>query len=102
VTLPMINRYLIISLLLTLSASAQGSMRCGSGIVSGGETTSEVIEKCGKPSESSVINPVIGENGYPKRGSVTIEHWVYGPANGGYRYLKFIDGKLVGIEFKRK
>ena len=98
----MINRYLIISLLLTLSASAQGSMRCGSGIVSGGETTSEVIEKCGKPSESNVIDPVIGENGYPKRGSVTIEHWVYGPANGGYRYLKFIDGKLVGIEFKRK
>jgi len=49
-----------------------------------------------------VIDPVIGDNGYPKPGSVTVEHWVYGPANGGYRYLKFIDGKLVGIEFKRK
>lgn len=35
------------------------------------------------------------------RGSATIEHWVYGPHNGMYQYLRFIDGRLVEIRSKR-
>ena len=80
---------------------ANASMRCPNGIISGGETTFEVLHKCGEPDSKERIEPATGSGGVPTRNAVTVENWVYGPTNGMYRFLKFIDGSLVKIESHR-
>jgi len=81
--------------------AAQASMRCPNGIVSEGETTFEVLHKCGEPNSKEKISPTLGADGEVPRKSVTVENWVYGPSNGMHRFLKFIDGTLVKIESRR-
>ena len=81
--------------------AAQASMRCTNGIISGGETTFEVLHKCGEPDSKEKISPALGNDGKTMNESVTVENWVYGPSNGMYRMLKFIDGTLVKIESRR-
>ena len=80
---------------------ANASMRCPKGIISGGETTFEVLHKCGEPDSKERIDPVLEADGKTVSKSATIENWVYGPQNGMYRFLKFIDGSLVKIESHR-
>ena len=82
-------------------SAAHASMRCPNGIISGGETTFEVLHKCGEPDSKEKINPTLGSDGKALNKSATIENWVYGPSNGMYRFLKFIDGTLVKIESHR-
>ena len=82
-------------------AAAQASMRCPNGIISGGETIFEVLQKCGEPDSKEIISPATGIAGKALNNSVTIQHWVYGPSNGMYRFLKFVDGSLVKIESRR-
>ncbi|WP_339490979.1 DUF2845 domain-containing protein [Pseudomonas sp. EL_65y_Pfl2_R95] len=89
------------AVLMTINPCAHAAMRCANGIISEGDSTSMVSEKCGEPDSNQRISPVIGANGRPPDGSVTVENWVYGPDNGASRYLKFIDGKLVKIETRR-
>lgn len=93
----------IFPILVTVSfhSVANASMRCPKGIVSGGETTFEVLHKCGEPDSKERIERVLGSDGLPVTNSATIENWVYGPKNGMYRFLKFIDGTLVKIESHR-
>lgn len=92
---------LVTAVLAVIHTSAHASMRCSNGIISEGDSTLVVLDKCGEPASSQTIPPVIGANGLPQNNSVTIENWVYGPDNGASRYLKFIDGKLVRIETRR-
>ncbi|MEN1529753.1 DUF2845 domain-containing protein, partial [Pseudomonas aeruginosa] len=33
-----------------------------------------------------------------RRGAATVENWVYGPRNGWYQKLRFVDGRLVQIK----
>jgi hypothetical protein len=89
------------ALLICASLHAQASMRCQNGIISGGETIAEVTRKCGQPDNRDILQPVVESNGKVPFGSATIEDWVYGPTNGMYRYLRFIDGKLASIKSKR-
>jgi hypothetical protein len=89
-------------LLLSAINSANASMRCASGLISGGELVAAVLRKCGQPASRDVIDPVVGANGQVQYKSVTVENWVYGPSNGLYQYLKFIDGKLVSIRSARE
>jgi len=88
-------------MLVTYPIAAQASMRCPNGIISGGATTFEVLHKCGEPNSKEKINPVLRSDGEEVKKSVTVESWVYGPSNGMYRLLKFIDGTLVKIESRR-
>ena len=88
--------------LVTYPIAAQASMRCPNGIISGGATTFEVLNKCGEPDSKEKISPALGSDGKTTNKSVTVENWVYGPSNGMYRFLKFIDGTLVKIESRRK
>ncbi len=81
--------------------AAQASMRCPNGIISGGETTFEVLHKCGEPDSKEKVSPARGGDGEIINNSVTVENWVYGPNNGMYKFLKFIDGTLVKIESRR-
>ncbi|HBZ94052.1 MAG TPA: hypothetical protein DEO91_10195 [Pseudomonas sp.] len=93
----MANRYLLGCLLaLSLMPAAQASMRCGTTLISEGDLTVDVRRKCGEPDHREVIPP-----SSPQGGGVTVEQWVYGPSNGMYRYLRFLDGKLVEIRVAR-
>jgi len=96
-------RHLIAALsLVAISTSAHAAMRCATDLVEEGETSIEVIRKCGAPASREVTEPVIDANGTQRYKSVTVEQWVYGPNNGMYRYLRFIDGKLVQIRSERR
>jgi hypothetical protein len=98
----MVRRFrLLLAALILCAPEAHASMRCKSGIVSGGELIAEVLRKCGDPSSRQAIEPVVGANGKTPYKSATIEDWVYGPRNGLYQYLRFVDGKLANIRSSR-
>ncbi len=75
---------------------AEASMRCGTALIYEGERSVEVLRKCGEPDQREVTPP-----SSQLGGGVTVEQWVYGPRNGVYRYLRFLDGKLVEIRMER-
>ncbi|WP_235827144.1 MULTISPECIES: DUF2845 domain-containing protein [Pseudomonas] len=77
-------------------------MRCDRGIIATGALQAEVLEQCGEPDSRQLTPRHIDPDGYPAEGSVTVEHWVYGPSNGMVRELRFIDGRLVDIESTRR
>lgn len=89
------------ALLISATSHTEASMRCDNGIISGRETIAEVIRKCGQPDNRDVIQPTVDSNGKTPHQSATIENWIYGPKNGMYQYLRFIDGKLASIRSQR-
>lgn len=88
--------------LLLVSTPGMASMRCGSGLINEGQSMQEVLATCGAPIGRQVSPAVRGPNGYPQPGAVNVERWVYGPTNGMFRVLRFIDGRLVQIESQRE
>ena len=96
---------------LTLAAvsPAHAAFRCGSHLVSEGDTRSEVIARCGDPTEidqrSAILRqPVVWVGGRPYSVGnglveVPVEVWVYnlGPSKL-MRRLRFEDGLLVDID----
>lgn len=90
----------VIALTAGLSLNAQASMRCGSHLVDTGMLLDEVFNLCGEPQQRSVEEPV-DEAGYQIRGAARVELWRYGPDNGMYRHLRFLDGRLVEIRARR-
>ena len=78
--------------------TVHASMRCNSALIDEGDLAVEVLRKCGPPAERQITPPTLQQNGQPRHGAVTVEHWVYGPQNGTYRTLRFIDGRLVEIK----
>ena len=84
-------------LALAASSAQAATMRCGSNLISEGELIVDVIRKCGQPAQRQVVGPAVDANGYVAKGAATIENWVYGPSNGAYQYLRFVDGRLVEI-----
>lgn len=94
-------RFILLLALVSSSTGLQAALRCGTKLVELGDTRSSVISHCGEPAGKEVITPELGANGRPPEGSVTVEYWRYGPNNGAYRYLKFIDGRLTQIELRR-
>ena len=94
-------RALLLLALTLLGADAQASMRCNSALIDEGDLAVEVLRKCGPPAERQITPPALAANGQLKHGAVTVETWVYGPDNGMYRNLRFIDGRLVEIKSKK-
>ena len=88
-------------ILLSIHSLASADMRCGTGLISEGDSTYEVQKKCGPPSHREAIPAEPNLNKSQKNHAVTVENWVYGPQNGAYYRLKFLDGKLVSIDFSR-
>ncbi|MGA3679671.1 DUF2845 domain-containing protein [Pseudomonas graminis] len=99
----MINRKLIfIGLAALLFAdTADATMRCGTALISLGDTADVVRQKCGAPDSSVDQMPALRSNGVPKLGTAKVSLWVYGPRNGAKQHLRFIEDKLVEIETKR-
>ncbi len=77
------------------------TMRCANGIVSHGDRSAQVLEKCGEPASREVFPPALDEFGNIVQGAATVELWTYGPNNGMYQHLRFIDGRLVQIRSQR-
>jgi len=94
-------RTLICSLLLLISCNLQATMRCGSGLVDEGDSLEQVLQECGEPDRRKKTSQHIEADGFPADGSVNEEDWVYGPNSGMYRYLHFIDGRLVRLRSQR-
>ncbi|ABJ15703.1 TPA: DUF2845 domain-containing protein [Pseudomonas aeruginosa] len=77
---------------------AAATLRCGSAIVSEGDLIDDVLRKCGNPDSRKIEGPAVDGSGYIVRGAATVENWVYGPRNGWYQKLRFVDGRLVQIK----
>ncbi len=94
-------RVLLLLVLALLGSTAQASMRCNGALIDEGDLAVEVLRKCGPPAERQITPPALAANGQLKHGAVTVETWVYGPDNGMYRNLRFIDGRLIEIKSKK-
>ena len=100
---------LVLGLCLFAATPSFAALRCGTKLVSEGDTRSEVAVKCGEPTEivtekSVFRRPVIWTNGRPyfigeDSVEVQVEAWIYnlGP-NKLMRRLRFEGGILTEIE----
>ncbi|SEU07785.1 DUF2845 domain-containing protein [Pseudomonas graminis] len=86
---------------LLFAGTADATMRCGTALISLGDTADVVRQKCGAPESSVDQMPALRSNGVPKLGTAKVSLWVYGPRNGAKQHLRFIEDKLVEIETKR-
>jgi hypothetical protein len=95
---------LLLCLLLLVSPSlwASSTLRCGSGLVSSGDTTGEVISTCGEPISRDFLGYRVVTGYYGERNEVAVEEWVYGPRSGMYHFLRFEGGRLTSVTSKRK
>lgn len=95
---------LLLCLLLLTSPSlwASSTLRCGSGLVSSGDTTGEVISTCGEPISRDFLGYRVVTGYYGERNEVAVEEWVYGPRSGMYHFLRFEAGRLTSVTSKRK
>jgi hypothetical protein len=86
---------------LTLSTHA-ATLRCGSQLISSGDSPFEVEQKCGAPVSRSVIASRETYNAtYRRSEQVQVEEWIYGPSHGMYQYLRFVGGRLTDISSER-
>jgi PDZ domain-containing secreted protein len=95
-------RAAIVVCLATISAmSAADTLRCGSQLISVGDRTFEVQQKCGQPVSQEVIGYKETVSHFRQVDQVQVQEWVYGPNNGMYQYLRFEGGRLVLISSQR-
>jgi hypothetical protein len=87
--------------LLAVALNANATMRCGTALISTGDSIQTVQTKCGAPETQTTEGPALRPNGVPFQGSAKVSLWVYGPRSGAYQHLRFIDDKLVSIETRR-
>lgn len=85
----------------SLSAQAGSTLRCGSGLISLGDSEYQVLAKCGQPAEESMLGYRELVNRYGHTQDVRISEWIYGPRSGMYHYLRFEGGNLVKITSSR-
>ncbi len=90
---------LALPLLLSAVDASAATFRCASKLVSSGDRTSEVENKCGAPVDRNLIGYTETPNGNI---GLQIEEWVYGPTNGMTYYLRFEGGRLSTVESKRQ
>ena len=79
-------------------AAASDTLRCGSQLISVGDRSSEVLQKCGEPVSRDLLGYKRSAN---KREEFQVEEWTYAPHGGMYQYLRFEGNRLVQITSKR-
>lgn len=95
------TKQLLVGLTLALAASqasAADTLRCGSQLVSVGDRSSEVLQKCGEPVSRDLLGYKRSAN---RREEFQVEEWTYGPSGGMYQYLRFEGNRLKQITSKR-
>ncbi|KXC55563.1 DUF2845 domain-containing protein [Pseudomonas aeruginosa] len=87
--------------LLPLAHAQADSLRCGSRLVSTGDSSADVLAHCGEPRsrDSLGYREVVGEWG--KRYEVEVQEWVYGPWNGMLYFVRFEGNRLSAIQSRR-
>lgn len=92
--------HLVLALLLSgVAGGVQAeTLRCGSQLVSVGDRSFEVLQKCGEPAFRDLIGYSLGP--YERR-EYKIEEWVYGPDGGMLSILTFEGNRLRAIERQR-
>jgi hypothetical protein len=89
-----------LALLMGCAAFAQAdTLRCGSQLISLGDRSFEVQQKCGEPVYRDLVGYTLGP--YDRR-EFKIEEWVYGPSNGALSILTFEGNRLTRIERRRQ
>ncbi|WP_085726166.1 DUF2845 domain-containing protein [Pseudomonas sp. R37(2017)] len=94
-------RWLLTGLVLALSAHqtwAADTLRCGSQLISVGDRSSEVLQKCGEPASRDLLGY---KRSADRREEFQVEEWTYGPNGGMYQYLRFEGNRLKQITSKR-
>lgn len=86
-------------LLVAGQAAAANTLRCGSQLISVGDRSSEVLQKCGEPAMRDDLGYKRSVN---RREEYPVEEWTYGPTNGMYQYLRFEGNRLVQITSQRR
>ena len=83
------------------TSQAASTLRCGSALISLGDTAADVLRKCGEPA-SRAFTGYVEAPGYNGRfNSLPVEEWVYGPNNGMYQYLRLQGNRLIDITSRR-
>jgi hypothetical protein len=97
-----LHSLMLLLLLATPPALASSStLRCGSGLVSTGSTSEEVLQLCGQPISRDQLGSIIRTGNFGERYELLVEEWSYGPRNGMYQFLRFEGGRLVKVDSKR-
>lgn len=79
-----------------LSAGIQaGSIRCGGALVKTGDSSNQLLKKCGKPDSKFSSKATISEQGRQRQASVS--NWVYRRAGKKDRVVSVYAGEVVMI-----
>jgi hypothetical protein len=89
---------LVLLLSCTASLAQADTLRCGSQLVSVGDRSFEVLQKCGEPAFRDLVGYSLSPN---ERQEFKIEEWVYGPDGGMLSILTFEGNRLRTIERER-
>ncbi|QQE89555.1 DUF2845 domain-containing protein [Azotobacter chroococcum] len=77
------------------------SLRCENHLISTGDSTHEVLGKCGEPASRDLLGYRERRDDWGFHHELVVEEWVYGPRNGMYYFLRFEGNRLVGIDSRR-
>lgn len=93
--------FLLPLLLLAAAPALADSLRCGSRLISNGDTSSDVLERCGQPVDRSYLGNRIVVGDWGQREEVRVEEWIYGPWNGMLYFVRFRGNRIDAIQSKR-
>jgi len=105
--MPIVLRWLlsVVALWLTVAAEASSTFRCGSALVSLGDRTIEVQDKCGEAQSRDFLGTrTIGRRSFYgfRQEEVAVEEWSYRLRGGMQYFLRFEGNRLVDIKSKRR
>ncbi len=96
----------MLSLVLAAPAWAADSLRCGSRLVTLGDSKVRVLDVCGEPLAREVLGSRTlhqGTRGFFLESTEVVERWTYDAGRTHFRReLTFSGGRLVEIEFVDK
>jgi hypothetical protein len=85
------NNHVFFSIVFTTPVDTSHTFRCGSEIVTSGETTFETLYACGEPSYHEVL--------YPGIEGPWVENWSYNCGSNGFIHvLRFVEGRLQDVK----
>lgn len=90
-----------ILIMLAAGTANAASWRCGSALVSTGDSSGEVQSKCGDPNNRAFLGYREVTDQYGFVNEVQVEEWSYGPRNGMSYFLRFEGNRLEKIDSKR-
>ena len=93
--------YISVVIILLLPTFCMASaFRCDNGLVSVGNNSFQVLQKCGTPKSQEVVGYTLTRD---RKREFKIQHWIYGPKDGRYHLLIFEGGFLKKIsDFREK